>query len=185
MLAFLSGVFAFYAIIATLKLQSQESNKYSEMVLTSSVSRSQWAVSNLVFAVLAPALVLIIFALSMGLSYGLITNNLSDVTIRILGAALMYLPAIWLFTGISMALFGLIPRLASLSWVALALIVVIDLLGELFDLNQWILDISPFTHVPQLLAGDTIEMPLILLFVVAVLLILMGVWAYQRRDIMS
>jgi ABC-2 type transport system permease protein len=120
MLAFLGEVFAFYAILASLKLQSQESHKYSEMVLTSSVSRSQWAVSNLIFAVLAPALVLIIFALSIGLSYGLITNTLSDVTIRILGAALMYLPAIWLFTGIAMFLFGLIPRLASLSWAILA-----------------------------------------------------------------
>jgi ABC-2 type transport system permease protein len=185
MLAFLSEIFAFYAILATLKLQSQESKKYSEMVLTSSVSRSQWAVSNLVFAVLAPALVLIIFALSMGLSYGLITNNLSDIIIRILGAALVYLPAIWLFTGISMVLFGLKPRLASLSWVALSVVVVIDLLGEFFDINQWILNISPFTHVPQLLAGDTIETPLILLIVFAVLLMVMGVWGYQHRDIMG
>lgn len=184
MLAFLSEIFAFYAIIATLKLQSQESKKYSEMVLTSSVSRSQWAISNLLFAVLAPALVLIIFALSMGLSYGIITNNISD-TIRILGAALVYLPAVWLFTGISMALFGLKPRLASLSWVALGMIVVIDLLGQFLDISQWVLNISPFTHVPQLLAGDTIETPLILLLLVAALLILMGVMAYQRRDIMG
>ena len=185
MLAFLSLVFAFYAILATLKIQSQESNKYSEMVLTSSVSRSQWAVSNLVFAVLAPALVLILFALSMGLSYGLITNDLSDVTIRILGAALVYLPAIWLFTGLSMILFGLKTRLASLSWLALAMVVVIDLVGEFFDLNQWILNISPFTHIPRLLAGDTIETPLILLSVVAFLFIIMGVVFYQRRDIIG
>ena len=183
MLAFLGEGFAFYAILATLKLQSQESNKYSEMVLTSSVSRSQWAVSNLVFAVLAPALVLIIFALSMGLSYGLITNALSDVTIRILGAALMYLPAIWLFTGISMLLFGLVPRLAAFSWVALVLVVIIDLLGEFFDLNQWILDISPFTHVPRLMVGDEISSSLILLFVGAMALIFVGIWGYRRRDV--
>ncbi len=185
MLAFLGELFAFYAILATLKLQSQESKKYSDMVLTTSVSRSQWAVSNLIFAVLAPALVVIVFALSMGLSYGLITNNLSDIIIRILGAALVYLPAIWLFTGISMVLFGLKPRLASLSWAALAVVVVIDLLGEFFDINQWILNISPFTQVPQLLAGDTIDAPLILLAVAAGLLILIGVLAYQRRDIMG
>jgi ABC-2 type transport system permease protein len=119
----------------------------------------------------------------MGLSFGLITNNLSDITIRILGAALVYLPAIWLFTGISMILFGLLPRLASLSWAALAVIVVIDLLGQFSDISQWILNISPFTYVPQLLAGDTIEMSLILLSVIVVLLILIGVLGYQRRDI--
>ncbi|MCE5214819.1 MAG: hypothetical protein LLF83_08890 [Methanobacterium sp.] len=185
MLALLGEVFAFYAILATLKLQSQESNKLSEMVLTNSVSRSHWAISNLIFAILAPALVLIVFALSIGLSYGLITGDLNDVTIRILGAALMYLPAIWLFTGISMVLFGLKPRIASLSWVALAVIIVIDLLGEFFDINQWILNISPFTQVPQLLAGDTIEAPLILILVIAALLIIIGILGYQRRDIMG
>lgn len=185
MLAFLSAVFAFYAILASLKLQSQESNKYSEMVLTSSVSRSQWAVNNLVFAVLAPAMVLIVFSLSTGLSYGLITSDLSNVTIRILGAALVYLPAIWLFTGISMILFGLKPRLASLSWVTLAVVVIIDLLGEFFDINEWILNISPFTHIPRLLTGDTIETPLILLSGAAFLLIIIGVVVYQRRDILG
>jgi polyether ionophore transport system permease protein len=183
MLAFLVELFAFYAILATLKLHSQESNKYSEMVLTSSVSRSQWAVSNLIFAVLAPALVLIIFALTMGLSYGLISGNLSEDMLRILGAALVYLPAVWLFTGISMLLFGLIPRMASLSWVALALVVVIDLLGEFFDINQWILNFSPFTHVPRLLAGESVSGSLILLFVVAMALIFAGICGYQLRDV--
>lgn len=182
-LAFLGEIFAVYAILATLKLHSQESKKYSEMVLTSSVSRSQWAVSNLIFAVLGPALVIIMFALTCGLTYGLSADNLSDILPRLLGASLVYLPAVWLFTGISMVLFGIIPRLAALSWVSLAIVVIIDLLGEFFDISQWILDISPFTHVPRLLAGDTVENSLILLFVVAFTLILIGIWGYQRRDI--
>lgn len=182
-LAFLGEIFALYAILTTLKLKSQESKKYSELVLTSSVSRSQWATSNLIFAVLAPALVLIIFALTMGLSYGLISGNVSEEMLRILGAALVYLPAVWLFTGISMILFGLIPRMVALSWVALALVVIIDLLGEFFDISQWILDISPFTHVPRLMAGDSVTGSLILLFVAAMVLILGGIWGYQRRDV--
>lgn len=184
-LAFFGLAFAFYTILATLKLQSQESNKYSELVLTNSVSRNQWTVSNLIIAILAPAMILTIFSLTMGLSYGILTNDLSNGVIRILGAALMYLPAIWLFTGISMVLFGLSPRLAPLSWAALAVVVVIDVLGEFFDISQWILNISPYTYVPKLLAGDTIEAPLIYLSVVAVLLILMGILLYRRRDIMS
>lgn len=130
-------------------------------------------------------MILTIFSLTMGLSYGILTNDLSNGVIRILGAALMYLPAIWLFTGISMVLFGLSPRLAPLSWAALAVVVVIDVLGEFFDISQWILNISPYTYVPKLLAGDTIEAPLIYLSVVAVLLILMGILLYRRRDIMS
>ncbi len=183
MLAFLGEIFAFYAILATLKLHSQESKKYSEMVLTSSVSRRDWAVSNLIFAVLGPAVVVIMYALSCGLGYALITNDFSDVILRILGASLMYLPAIWLFTGITMVLFGLIPRLASLAWAALAMVVVIDLLGEFFDINEWILNISPFTHVPRLMAGDSVTGSFILLFALSMVLIVLGIWGYRRRDI--
>lgn len=182
-LAFLGEIFALYAILATLKLHSQESKKYSEMVLTSSVSRSQWAISNLIFAVMGPALVIIIFAVTCGLTYSLSVNNFSDILPRIVGASLAYLPAIWVFTGISMVLFGLIPRLTALSWISLGIIVIIDLLGEFFDINQWILDISPFTHVPRLLAGDTIENSLILLLALALFLILIGILGYRRRDI--
>ena len=38
------------------------------------VGKSQWAVSTLIFAVLAPALVLIRFDLSLGISYSLISG---------------------------------------------------------------------------------------------------------------
>lgn len=182
-LAFLGEIFAFYAILATLKLHSQESNQYSEVVLTSSVSRRDWAVSNLIFAVLGPAIVVILYALSCGFGYAFITNDFSEIILRILGAALAYLPAIWLFTGIAMVLFGLIPRLASMAWAALAVVVIIDLLGEFSDINQNLLNLSPFTYVPRLMAGDSGSGSLILLFVLAVMLIIVGIWGYERRDI--
>jgi ABC-2 type transport system permease protein len=85
--------------------------------------------------------------------------------------------------GISMALFGILPRLTSLSWVALGLLLIINLLADFLDINQWILNISPFTHVPNLLLGDTIGWPLGIVLVVALVLILMGILGFQRRDI--
>lgn len=182
-LAFLGEIFAIYAILATLKLQSQESKKYSEFILTNSVKRSQWAVSNLIFAVLGPALIMIIFALSCGLTYGLSADNLSEILPRILEASLLYLPAIWVLTGISMLLFGLKPHLASLSWAALGLFFIIDLIGEIFDFSPWIKDLSPFTQVPKLFAGDTIGWSLILVIALAFSLIILGIAGYQRRDI--
>lgn len=182
-LAFLGEIFAVYAILATLKLRSEESKKHLELVLSNSVSRSGWALGNLFFAILGPAVVMIIFALSSGLVYGLNTDNLSHDLPRILNAAIVYLPAVWAFTGISMAIFGLIPRLASLSWVALGLVVIIELLGEFFDISPWILNISPFTHVPKLFAGDTVGWPLGLVFVVAVVLVFIGIVGFKRRDI--
>ena len=182
-LAFLGEVFAVYAILAVSRLRSEESQKYSEMLLTNSVSRSQWAVSNLIFAIFGPALVMIIFSLALGLSYSTGSGNLSNDLPRILLASLAYLPAVWMLTGITMLLFGLIPRLTALSWLALGLFVVIDLVGEFFKFDQWILNLSPFTHVPNLFAGDTVSTSIVWIFVLAVVLMLLGLLGYKRRDI--
>ncbi|MBM4241540.1 MAG: ABC transporter permease [Euryarchaeota archaeon] len=176
-------VFAIYAILATLRLRSEESKKHSEFVLTSSVSRSKWAFSNLIFAVFGPAAVMIIFALACGLTYGLSTGNLNNDLPRILLATVAYLPAVWVLTGISVALFGLLPRFTGLSWVALGLFVIIQLLGEFFDISKWILDISPFSHIPNYLVGETATNSLISLTAVSALLIIVGLIGFQRRDI--
>ncbi len=153
------------------------------MLLTNSVSRSKWAVSNLIFAVLGPAVVIILFSLALGLAYGFSSGNISIDLTRIVVASLAYLPAVWILTGITMLLFGLIPRLTSLSWAALGLFLLIDLLGQFFDFDEWILNLSPFTHVPKLLAGDTVNTSLGWLFILAAVLIIVGVMGYRRRDI--
>lgn len=181
--AFLGIGFAVYAILATSKLWSQESQRYSEMLLTNSVSRGKWAVSNLIFAVLGPAVVIILFSLVLGLTYGFISGDISIDLPRIVLASLAYLPAVWMLTGITMLLFGLLPRLTSLSWAALGLFLLVDLLGEFFDFDEWILNLSPFTHVPKLLAGDTLNTSLGWLFIMAAVLIVVGVMGYRRRDI--
>ena len=182
-LAFLGVVFAVYAILATSKLRSEESQKYSELLLTNSVSRSQWVVSNLIFGVLGPTLVMIIFSLALGLTYNAGSGNLSNDLPRIFAATLAYLPAVWILTGITMLLFGFITRLTALSWAALGLFVLVDLLSEFFDLSQWILNLSPFTYIPNLYAGDTVGTSLVWLFVLAIALMFVGLLGFRRRDI--
>ena len=102
---------------------------------------------------------------------------------QLLSAAIVYLPAIWVMVGISVALFGILPRLTSLSWAVLGLLLIINLLADFLDINQWILNISPFTYVPNLLLGDTVGWPLGIVLVVAIVLILVGMVGFQRRDI--
>jgi polyether ionophore transport system permease protein len=176
-------VYAVYAILAASRLRSEESQKRSEILLTNSVSRSQWMVSNLIFAVLGPALVMITFSLALGLTYGSNSGHLTNDLLRILAASLMYLPAVWMITGITMLLFGLLPRLTALSWAVLGLFVFVDLLGEFFDISQWIMNLSPFTQVPKLFAGDTVGTSLGWLFVLAVALMFIGLLGYRHRDI--
>ncbi len=179
----LGEVFAVYAILATSKLRSQESQKYSELLLTNSVSRSKWAISNLVFAVLGPALVMIIFSMTLGLSYASGSGNIFHDLPRIVAASMIYLPAVWILTGITMLLFGLIPRLTALSWAALGLFVVIGLIGQFFNLSQWILNLSPFTYVPNIFTTEVVGTSLGWLLILAVILMIIGLLGFRRRDI--
>jgi ABC-2 type transport system permease protein len=182
MLLLLGQVFAIYGILAALKLRSEEVKKHSEFLITNSVSRTRWVLSNLFFALVGPVLVLIAFSLSYSLTYGIISGVEQDV-IRLVSAALVYTPAIWVVVGIAVALFGLVPRLTSLTWLVMGLFLIINLLADFLDVNQWVLDISPFTHVPNMLLGDTVGWSLVLVVLVAVFLISIGIVGYRRRDI--
>jgi len=62
-------------------------------------------------------------------------------------------------------------------------IIVIELLGEIFQVSQSIQNISPFTHVPKVLVSEFSVTPLILLIAVALALIITGLIGFQRRSI--
>lgn len=174
--------FAAYAILATLTLQTEESKRYSDMLLTNAVSRNNWAFSNLLFGFLGPALILTIFALLMGLTYGYAANVSYDPT-KLLIATLVYLPAIWILTGLTVLLFGLKPKLTSLSWVALGLFFIVSLVREFSNINQNILNLSPFTQVPNILIGNSITANLGYVLIIAIALTAIGLYSYNHRDL--
>jgi len=91
--------------------------------------------------------------------------------------------SLWVF-GALLALFGLAPRLAvPAGWTALGVVALLTLLGPTLRLPQWVMDISPFTHVPKLPGGTFTATPLVWLTVVAAVLIAAGLAGFRRRDL--
>ncbi len=174
---------AVYAIMATLQMQSEETEGRVDQVLATAVSRLRWAVSYVLLAVVGSAVVLAAFSVPAGLTYGLSVGNVGYELPRVLAAVMAYLPAILVMAGIAMALYGLTPRLTFLSWGALLGIIVIELLGELLQIGQSIQDVSPFTHVPKVLVSEFSATSLILLIAVALVLMVTGIIGFQRRNI--
>ncbi len=86
--------------------------------------------------------------------------------------------------GIAAALFGLAPR-ASVAggWSALGVAVLMLLLGATLQLSHWVLDISPFQHLPKLPGGAVSATPLVSLSVIALALGAAGLAGLRRRDI--
>jgi ABC-2 type transport system permease protein len=89
----------------------------------------------------------------------------------------------WVLTGIGTALIGLAPRQSALIWAALIVSVLLVELGALFGLSQWIVDLTPFGHVPKLPGSAFSAAPVLWLTVIAVALGAAGLAGLRRRDI--
>ena len=176
-------VVAAYTVQATLRLRAEESSGRAEPVLATPVARIRWALSHLMFALLGTALLLAVVGVGSGLVYGLQTHDVGGQVPRLLAAALVQLPAAWVLAGLGVALFGLAPRLSSLTWAGLIACVVLLELGAILGLSQWLVDASPFAHIPKLPGSAFTGTPLIWLTGIAAILVASGLAGFRRRDV--
>jgi polyether ionophore transport system permease protein len=182
MMRVLGLIAAGYAIQATLRLRDEETSGRAEPVLSTAVGRLRWAASHLVFSILGPAAALAAAGLAMGLSHGLNTGDVGGQLPRVLGGAMVQLPAVWVLAAIAVVLVGLLPRLAAVTWGTLAICLLLVLVRTTLQFDQWVLDISPFTHLPRLPGGEVTATPLVTLTAVAAALAAAGLAGLRRRD---
>ncbi len=187
--AFLAAEFGFvgifisvYGVQAAMRLNAEETAQRAEPLLATQVGRTRWALSHIAIALIGTTSIVVGGGLAAGLSYGATVDDMGQVG-RLLGAGLVQLPAAWLLTGIVIAAFGLVPRLVVVGWAALIAFLLLGQLGPIFELNQSVMDISPFAHVPKLPAADVTITPIAWLLAVALALTAAGLVGLRRRDI--
>jgi ABC-2 type transport system permease protein len=178
----LALIAAGFAISSALRLRSEETAQHLDPVLATPVARRRWAASSLVVTLAGAAVVQVAGGLGAGVSYGLAAGDLGQVP-RLVGAALAYLPALWLLVAVVMALFGLVPRAIYAAWGVLVGCFVIGLLGQVFGFPGLVDDLSPFHHVPGLPVADLTVLPLAALLAVAAALMAAGFTGFRARDI--
>jgi ABC-2 type transport system permease protein len=185
-LSWIGMLAAGYAVQATLRLRSEEAELRAEQVLATATPRTGWAGSHLVVAGAGAAAVLATGGLLAGLAHGLRSGDLGGELPRVLGAALVQLPAVWVMAAVGAALFGLAPRLVvGLTWAVLAVVLFVTMFGQALQFSQLLLDLSPFAHLPRLPAAAFTATPLVWLLLVAALLAAAGLAAFRRRDLLS
>jgi ABC-2 type transport system permease protein len=138
--------------------------------------------SHLVVALVGSVLVMSVAGIGAGIPYAAQIHDAGQIP-TLLGAALVYLPAIWLFAGLAAALYGLIPRATAAAWAVLAVCFVVGFLGDVLKLPHWIIELSPFQHTPRLPAARFQPGPLIALLAIATALTATGISAFRHRDL--
>ena len=183
MMGFMGVAASIYAVQAALRLRGEEAGDRAEPVLAAAAGRIRWAWSHLVFAVAGPVVLMLLVGLTTGLVYGAQSGDMGRALGQLLGSALAQVPAVWVLTGIAVALFGLVPRWSAAAWGALVTFLVLTELGSLVNLSRWVADISPYTHVPKLPGGVFTAVPLLWLAFTAAALTAVGLAAFRHRDL--
>jgi len=179
---------AAYATSVVLRLRTEETGGQAEPLLATATSRIRWGLSHIAVAIVGTAALLAVAGVAAGLGYGLRTGSAGPEVARLLGAAMVQLPASLAVAGAAVVLFGLAPR-ASVAgaWTVVGVVVLIALFGQVLRLSQWVLDVSPFAHVPKLPGAavtlHTTGAPLLWLGLAAVALAAAGLAGLRRRDI--
>ncbi|TDC63055.1 ABC transporter permease [Actinomadura sp. GC306] len=182
-MSILGLIAAAYAVSATLRMRAEETDQRAEPVLATATPRLRWAAGHLVFALLGPAAAMAVAGTAAGLAHGLNVGDVGRELPRVLGAALAQLPAVWLVAALALALFGLAPRFSGAIWGAVGLFVVVSMFGPALDLDQWLLNVSPFTHVPKLPGAAFTAAPFAWLLALTAVLFAAGMLGFRRRDI--
>jgi ABC-2 type transport system permease protein len=183
-LLFAGLIAAAFAVTSVLRIRAEEDAGRLESVLATGVSRPRALLGPLAVTVAGTVVLMLAGALGVGVADWMVTGDGGTVP-ELLALCLVELPAVWVLTGLAVALVGWLPRLTILAWVALTLAFVVGWLGGLLKLPAWIEDLSPFKHLPQVPVEDVTVTPLVVLTVLAVALVVAGTVGFRRRDLLT
>lgn len=170
------------AVMFVLKIASEERKMRTEILLTTPASRNSWLLSYTLIGFIA--VLVIQFVSIFGLWSAAVLVMKDGMSLRVLlQAALVNMPAMWIFTGLAVFLTGWLPKLTSLTWFYLAYSFFLEYIGAILKVPDWVLNTSPFAHIPKLADDDIEASVLIVMCLISLLLVVAGFIGYNRRDI--
>ncbi|HEX6233298.1 MAG TPA: hypothetical protein VFZ63_09230 [Jiangellaceae bacterium] len=176
---------AIYAVSLLLRLHRDEAQGTLESVLATAVSRLRWLGAYAVNALAGAMMLILVFAVAMGITGGQVLGGTTTLLRDLVAAALVQLPAIGVLGAAVVALVMLLPRLSvGLSWALVVFSVFVGpMFGPSLGLPAWLLDLSPFTHVPNAPAVAVSTEPILGLGLAGLLLSTAGILLLRRRNL--
>ncbi|MBO3095368.1 ABC transporter permease [Cellulomonas dongxiuzhuiae] len=188
--AFVRTVLSLVGIVASvagvqvmLKVRAEELAERVEPLLAGAITRTRYYASHTALALtvvtgcvlLAGTLVALLASRAdVGLGVG-----------EVLLQATATVPAVWTVVALSVALVGARPVASLASWAGVVMSFMLTLLGPTFGLDDWVLGISPFWHVPDTTAAAPDWSGLGWLTLVTALLVTIGLRGFRHRDLTS
>lgn len=176
---------AAYVVTLLLRLHHDEAQGTLEPVLGTAVSRLRWLSAYAANALVGAALLILLFAVAMVIAGGMVLGETPSLLRDLVGAALVQLPAVAVLGAAVLALVVLLPRWSvGLSWVLVVFAIFVGpMFGPSLGLPSWLMDLSPFSHVPNAPAVSISPGPVVALVAVCAVLAGVATLAMRRRDL--
>jgi ABC-2 type transport system permease protein len=181
-MSFLAVITSAFGVQAALRLRGEETGLRAEPVLSAPVGRLRWLASHVLVALGGAAFLLLAGGSAAGLSWA-VASGRSEEFGRVLAGAAVQIPSAWLVTALVVAAFGLVPRAVGIGWGALVGFLLLGEFGALFEFDQWVLDLSPYTHTPKLPGETFTAVPLLWQLAITAVLLVVGAFGFRRRDL--
>lgn len=181
-LSFMAFITATCGVALARRFGVEEQAGRIEPVLATGVSRWRTLGAFLGVALLGTALLQLVLGLGFALANGLQLGTFATLP-HTIAAALVYLPAIWVVVAVAFALLAYAPAYAELSWSVVVLSLLISEFGTMYAWPSFVMNLSPFTHVPLMPAQPMRWMPTLALLGAAMAVCGAAFTQYRRRDL--
>lgn len=171
-----------YVLQSLGSLRKEEISGRLELQLSEARGRIAWLIPHLAIVVLGALLVGALGALALALSTATALDDSSWVT-TLTAAGAAHLPVALLFAGLSVALFGWLPRAQPSVWALFAVAAVIAYMGPGLDLPTGLVEWSPFGLVGNVPADDVDVTGSLVAGFGGLALLGLGLLGFTRRDV--
>ena len=170
------------AIMAMNKLIGEEKKNRTEHLLGRAVSRTHLIGSSLAVSIVTSFVMLSLTAIGLWSAGSVVMEEGLEFG-SLYGSAMVYLPALWIMIGLAVLFIGAVPKLASLTWFYLLYSFIVVYLGGLLQFPEWMANLSPFGHIPQIPVEEMDFMKVAILTIIGIILSVAGFIGYNKRDI--
>ncbi|TNC51744.1 ABC transporter permease [Mumia zhuanghuii] len=180
----LAIITAAFGVAVVLRARGEETSGRVEPLLATALHRRTYLASHVAIAVLASTVGVALAGAATGWMYGVVSGSYDRIG-QLTWAGLTYAPAIWVMIGLTVVLVGFLPRLASWGWLGIGYAAVVMFFGPLLKFPDWLMNVSPFTHLALVPLDDVAWAPILWLTVIAVALMAAGFLGFRRRDVVN
>jgi ABC-2 type transport system permease protein len=173
-----------FTVSSALRPREEEDSGRLEVLLATSLPRRRWWAGNVLITTGGSLVAVGAAGAGMGVGYALVTGDWSRVG-QLTVAALVMLPGVLVLGGLGLLLVGLRPAWSVVAWLPLGFCAVVLLFGELLRFPDWVVDLSPFSHLGRYPAEDVPWGAVGVVLGVALALAGLALWAFGRRDVVT